>query len=343
VTLKGSGFTKSLEMLCFFGETKVNATYWSHEMISCKSPPGTGLLPLQVVMGDLKYYPIYCDRLTCPQVLSFLYFRSPTLHAIYPNKGKVEGGSMVFITGSFFVNTAHLKCQFGKTAVVARLVNSNTMICTTPPLKHMSSSVVAVKVSLNGLDFSIDGPTLNFLFEEKCGKGYICGPYVTSPFGYKSPNGTYAPHERNVNFTLCEPGYFQPVSGQKDCIACPVPYICPDFGLHQPLLCPAGFVCDKIGLSFPSQRCPRGHYCLAGTGTNHIIDPTSGSNLTCTDHLNSTLLSRILLSPFPCPIGYYCRDGVSTTTPIPGNFSTPQKCFNGYICPPGSFSPEVSR
>lgn len=338
VTIKGSGFIKSLEMLCVFGETKVIAIYWSSEMISCKSPPGTaGVLPLRTVMGDVKHHPIHCDRLTCPEEISFLYMRIPTLHAIYPNKGKVEGGSMVFITGSYFVHTPHLKCQFGEIAVKAILANSNTMICTTPPSKSMSSSIVAVKISLNGLDFPIDGPMMNFFFEQKCGKGYICGPSASS-FGYKSPNGTYAPQERNVNFTLCEPGFFQPMSGQKDCMSCPVPFICPDFGLHQPILCPAGFVCDKIGLSSPSQRCPRGHYCLAGTGANHIIDQLSESNLTRYDHLND---EKFLLSPFPCPVGYYCRDGVSSITPIPGNFSTPQKCFKGFICPPGSFSPEV--
>lgn len=31
---------------------------------------------------------------------------------------------------------------------------------------------------------------------------------------------------------------------------------------------------------------------------------------------------------------------MATPTPIPKNFSTPQKCFDGYFCSRGSYSPE---
>jgi hypothetical protein len=42
----------------------------------------------------------------------------------------------------------------------------------------------------------------------------------------------------------------------------------------------------------------------------------------------------------PCPIGFYCRGGAGALTPIPKNFSTPQRCFDGYFCPRGSVNPE---
>jgi hypothetical protein len=44
----------------------------------------------------------------------------------------------------------------------------------------------------------------------------------------------------------------------------------------------------------------------------------------------------------PCPVGYYCRGGVGALTPIPKNFSTPQRCFDGFFCPRGSKHPEGS-
>jgi hypothetical protein len=47
-------------------------------------------------------------------------------------------------------------------------------------------------------------------------------------------------------------------------------------------------------------------------------------------------------SPFPCPLGYYCKSGVATDIPVPKNFSTPQRCFDGFFCPRGSESPEGS-
>ena len=37
--------------------------------------------------------------------------------------------------------------------------------------------------------------------------------------------------------------------------------------------------------------------------------------------------------PFPCPIGHYCKQGASSHIPIPSNFSTPQRCYDGYFCP----------
>ena len=46
--------------------------------------------------------------------------------------------------------------------------------------------------------------------------------------------------------------------------------------------------------------------------------------------------------PFPCPIGHYCKQGASSHIPIPSNFSTPQRCYDGYFCPAGSATPEGS-
>jgi hypothetical protein len=48
----------------------------------------------------------------------------------------------------------------------------------------------------------------------------------------------------------------------------------------------------------------------------------------------------VMEAPIPCPIGYFCRAGVTTSNSIANNFSTPQKCFDGFFCPRGSSSPE---
>ena len=52
---------------------------------------------------------------------------------------------------------------------------------------------------------------------------------------------------------------------------------------------------------------------------------------------NSNFLAE---APFPCPIGHFCRAGAGTQIPVPKNFSTPQRCFDGFFCPRGSVSPE---
>ena len=35
--------------------------------------------------------------------------------------------------------------------------------------------------------------------------------------------------------------------------------------------------------------------------------------------------------PVPCPVGTYCREGVSTPITIVGDYSTPQPCYDGFF------------
>ena len=35
--------------------------------------------------------------------------------------------------------------------------------------------------------------------------------------------------------------------------------------------------------------------------------------------------------PIPCPLGTYCREGVSTPVTVIGDYSTPQPCFDGFF------------
>lgn len=147
------------------------------------------------------------------------------------------------------------------------------------------------------------------------------------------------------------------------------------FGLSIPVACPAGFVCNEIGLRSPWSPCPMGHFCTLGIKTAHfggisnsseahqwITIPSSGAayfNSSSrmpgfqeydrvgsatgkfrTEHRpTATVLAE---QPVPCPLGYYCGQGVAIETPGHKNFSTPQRCFDGFFCPRGSFSPQGS-
>lgn len=196
---------------------------------------------------------------------------------------------------------------------------------------------------------------------------------------FTSIDGTYCP-PNSRNFTICPPGYFQPLEGQSNCLICPIGYICPDTGMSRPVVCPIGKVCDSLGLRASQKSCPNGFYCLNatkasstdmftyledlyGNQTAWILDHTSGvvyfnasvfdysytrwpapaygqsrtihpPSLQC-DGYDCFPGSLIVLAeaPFPCPLGYYCRTGVGSEIPIAKNFSTPQRCFDGYFCP----------
>ena len=47
--------------------------------------------------------------------------------------------------------------------------------------------------------------------------------------------------------------------------------------------------------------------------------------------------------PRICPAGLHCYEGTSALQPTVtgrGNYSTPQPCFQGFFCPPGSYEPQ---
>jgi hypothetical protein len=96
--------------------------------------------------------------------------------------------------------------------------------------------------------------------------------------------------------------------------------MCPTRGMHRAMPCPPGFLCDELGLNSPSQQCPEGFYCLAGTqGT----EPFANGRLTRLAHL--------------CTTGAYCRPGTSTGIVMTRmNSTAPAPCIHGMVCSEGS-------
>lgn len=151
--------------------------------------------------------------------------------------------------------------------------------------------------------------------------------------------------------------------------------LAPDFGLSAPVVCPAGFVCQELGLKAPSYPCPKGHFCSEGVKTAYhdgVSNSSEGAQwisilssgaayfnasarreqfetfdrpgaATGKGKREHTPINAVLAEqPIPCPLGYYCGQGVSIGIPRPKNFSTPQRCFDGFFCPRGSITPEGS-
>lgn len=275
------------------------------------------------------------------------------------------GDQTIFVVGKNFVNVSSLTCQFGGlNGAKGIFISSEIMACQLPSV--LQKATVDARVSLNNIDFSDATSNSIFLYEDGCRKGYYRGSSSLSCT--PAPNGTMIPNKNSFNFTLCKPGTFSPKQTQTQCIVCPVAFFCPDFGLSKPVICTAGSVCDRTGLVEPSSLCPPGHFCLSGTKT---VDPFSFLNNSrwkrnestgvFTESRNVSLYRLIQREypetgskqiehfsirdalgehPFPCPIGFYCREGVSGEISIASNFSTPQKCYPGYFCPRGSITPQ---
>ena len=250
--------------------------------------------------------------LSSNQTVTFDYQIPPRISGIIPKVGLSGSRSPIFITGSNFVNSSSLTCRFGRELTKATYLSPTSILCIVG-LEQSGTRTVFVEVSTNGIDFSNERLLFHF---SQCPSGSYC----PESEAILCPRGAYCGGGKN--FTLCPAGTFQPRTGQSDCLPTPVGFIAPETGSMTPLVCPRGSVCDSAGLALPQKHCPPGHYCLEGTRTSDFTDFT------------------IAERPLPCPFGMYCTAGVVSSASIAYNFTTPQQCYAGYVCEPGSITPQ---
>ncbi|CAM9097538.1 unnamed protein product, partial [Hapterophycus canaliculatus] len=367
VTVRGGGFENSGQLMCRFGNlVGVRATWLSPDVLLCTTPRHRpGLVKVRVANNgdDFSFMSV-----------EYLYTNEISVNYLRPTEVLETGQVPVLVTGSNFLNTSTAACRFGTITVRASFLSPWLIACTAPshsaqPRLQRSTGPFPVAVSVNGVDYTDTSQTIEYIRTNQ--EGHYTQDWAPA----LSPNGTYCDGVDGSNFSSCRPGSFQPSSGARRCLACPIGFICPDFGLSAPVLCPAGFVCHKLGLTGPWNPCPEGHFCPGGVKTSRndgisnssdgyqwIANFESGAAFFNTSSRNEQFEpfkrprpaagegrrehapNRTILAeqPLPCPIGFYCRQGVASETPVPKNFSTPQRCFNGFFCPRGSFTPEGS-
>ena len=373
LSVYSSNVPENIDIFCLIDTALIPANVLSNELIQCRTPPHRpGRVRVSLIGNSV---PLNAANNT----LEFMYAPDVSVDKITPEFGYTSGDFPVFVFGSNFVNTSSLGCRFADMKSRAIYLSNNSLVCLSPSpigrpeLKDVKN--VPVEVTVNGYDFSES--RVMFSYSEPCDQGFFC-PGMSRQL---CPNGTYCP-VNSRNFTLCAPGYFQPKEGQIGCVICPVGYICPDMGMSRPVICPPGLICDSMGLRASAKLCPAGRYCLNGTKASSLNEfkgnpswvtdyvtgvaffnestydwkyrdwpspavgksrPLHPPELSCDGLVCSGGSTNVLAeAPFPCPIGHYCRAGAGTQIPMPKNFSSPQRCYDGFFCPRGSVSPEGS-
>lgn len=380
VSIFGSDFGSidSVDVVCLFGAYSVPAVIISDEMIKCRSPsqrlgivnvsvlsdgvmihpPGTSLQFAYV--GDVSVQKIFPDfGYTAGEYTVFVFGNN------FVNTTSLGCRFADMESRGIFLSNESIVClapsPLGRSAI-----NDYTR--------------VRVEVTVNGLDYSDSGNLFAYrepceagffcpgLSREICPNGTYCP--VNSRNFTSCPPGFFQPREGQQECVVCPVGYICPDLGLMRPILCPAGQICDVMGLSaSDKSCPAGYYClnttkavspnaflgDTSGIGGisaweidevsgvlwfneyaydwnytvwpapavgksrsrhpPSSQCD-GYDCL--TGSKHVIAE----------------------APFACPIGHYCRAGAVAQTPVPKNFSTPQRCFDGFFCPRGSISPE---
>jgi len=92
--------------------------------------------------------------------LEFYYYREPFVKKIEPSSGLTSGGTALTITGAWFQQKPEYGvfpfCKIGNHVVRGRFIQTNRIICKTPPSSDTSGSS-PIQISLNGVDWKDSG------------------------------------------------------------------------------------------------------------------------------------------------------------------------------------------
>ena len=154
VKISGRSFVNSTTLSCKFGLIATKAIFLSNSEIQCISPRQD--LPL---MHEVNVsLSINGQDFFNPENLVFSYILRPTLNDVHPLSGPIHGGTMVTIKGNHltFRSQKQSKCRFGSNLVEAKVLDDNTITCSSPQFNGTINTFVTLDVS-NGYEFSNSG------------------------------------------------------------------------------------------------------------------------------------------------------------------------------------------
>ncbi|TYZ65127.1 hypothetical protein PybrP1_009425 [[Pythium] brassicae (nom. inval.)] len=370
ITVYGSGFLNTVELACFFDSVRAPAAWQSAAEISCATPR----IPPRVVTLRVSNNGLDKSKAS----VRFLFHADMALSGITPTKGPIEGGTPVFLRGRNFLNHTLMACRFGENVVPAQFLSGSMLACVAPrQLTNLiaSGGRVSVEVSSNRADFTKSG--LEYTYFQRCPEsqfcsntnflpcpnGTICNSHGSGNFSL-CPPGTFQPRQAQTACLKCPVGYFCPDFGHAKPVLCRAGMVCDTHGLQVPVKsCPSGHYCRKGTKSAnTADFSTNPEYAIdketqlatfldakrawafvaraaPATGRRRIEHPPrefSCDARLCVENSSTLLAER----PYSCPVGTFCKRGVTTQQLEAKNFSSPQKCFPGFFCPRGSTTPE---
>ena len=124
VTVSGSNFNNHRDTCCFLQDTRLVSRYISSEKIMCK------LTSFQSVGNWSLYTRNGGSSLVSSNQVSIELMPDPSLISINPTFGKISGGTLVKVKGTFnsLTNKSSFCCYFGDFEVEAELKNDNVRL-----------------------------------------------------------------------------------------------------------------------------------------------------------------------------------------------------------------------
>jgi len=339
ITVRGFGFRNVMQLMCSFGNEKVQAKVVDATTLLCPIPPHPpGVVDFRILDEYASYTVVPIEDAS----QTFQFVPETSIYSVSSTRNETQDETIVFVRGANFNAALNMTCAFNDEAKTDAIILSDSLLtCPMPPFEEYKGDV-RVSIGLHGSTHSSETASV----------------VMNNHHLPTAPNGTTT---MGHNITQCEPGTFQPQNGQEHCLPCPMGFMCPFFGMSKPTLCEVGSICEHLGLVAPSSPCINGHYCNEGTKTSSqialestdtwILEEETGvltTAMTNSDwdyvHRTSPATGNQRLShppineyvkaeqPFPCPIGSFCTEGVSSDEHVVDDYTTPQPCFDGYFC-----------
>lgn len=126
VLVAGTNFIDTEDIKCVFGLSIVPGRWLSPGLVACVSAPGKihGMVTFDITINGLA---------SSSPSLFFHYEEHPTVSAMQPSSGSVQGGTVVSFRGDGFVFSSELRAQFGHIRVPVTFVSREELRCTCPP------------------------------------------------------------------------------------------------------------------------------------------------------------------------------------------------------------------
>ena len=355
VTITGTNFINSETLTVRFGAPSVGyedvAGVWiSDTQIRCNPPslsPAESILrvPVMVSNNGQDFVPSTInnwdpddDSFADSQVAQYYVFHYPiVLHSVFPTFASIFGGGFISLYGGPFLKSSTLTCGFDRhvASVPPVFVSSTHILCPVPNLWAAGAPVeISVRLQVALVPNRWSDSFFEFtILPEGASAGKFTphlNPSVWSSQPVECDPGYRCESSGLASPVQCSAGAYQPSPGRLQCLPCPLGHYCPHARMIAPIVCQGGWLCDEEGLVVPTKRCPPGYVCLEGTGSSDPVPDEPFVSLAPNATTNGI---------YRCLVGMYCLEGTAALVSMLGNFSTPQPCYQGYYCPPGSRSP----
>jgi len=154
VTIHGSGFPASDDLICSFGGMLSSASNVSNAQVICTVPEQRARMIYVSILGQNT------ESLRLP----FVILAVPVLHHMSPSLGVSSGGTRVTLTGGLFEQFSQPHCRFRNKKVRAEILKDDTIVCVSPPSdNNRGNEDIDVSISLEGYFFS-ETSSLKFIY-----------------------------------------------------------------------------------------------------------------------------------------------------------------------------------